>query len=924
MSRPILVVIDGHALVYRQYFGMKNASFATKSGEPTTATFGFTRVLLDLLLKEDKPDYIAVSFDMGLSGRETIYPEYKANRADMEEDMVKQMDRIQQVVQAFNIPLLALEGYEADDIIGTVAQQAEAQGVHVHIVTGDRDLLQLLGEHVTAQLPSRQGNGTDEVYDVARFTEKYGLRPDQLVDLKALMGDTSDNIPGVKGIGEKGATTLLQQYGSLDNIYAHLVEMKGATRQKLIDGREMAYLSRTLATIRKDVPITLNLDACISHEYDVEVVLELFRELEFRSFSDRLVRAHREKEEAAHHEVTTDGAVNTVIVNDEAGLSTLIRTLNKAKAIVWDVETTSVDQMAAELVGIALAVDGQTGYYIPVGHRAQGAGTLFEQPTEKQLPLQRVLEALREPLTNPNIPKIAHNASYDLVVLQRYGIDVQPITFDTMVAEWLRDPNSKFLGLKAFALQYLYVEMTEISELIGSGKKQITMAEVPIEKAAPYAAADAAITYRAAELLRPELEREGLDKINDTLEMPLIPVIASMERAGVALDVPYLDEMSQRLAAQLHELEQEIYRTSGYGEFNINSPKQLNEVLFDKLGLSAQGVKKTTHGYSTDAATLDILKDEHEVVRLILDYRELSKLKGTYVDALPQLVNPQTGRVHTSYNQTGASTGRMSSSNPNLQNIPIRTEVGREVRRAFIAPEGKLLLSVDYSQIELRVLAHISQDATLLEAFAQGQDIHAATAAAVYGVPVNEVTYEQRSFAKRVNFGLIYGMGAHRLARDSDLTFAEAEAFIKRYFDRLPRVGKYIEDTKRAAREPEGLKTLFGRRRLFPALQSSSTRASHQIQAAEERAAINMPIQGTAADIMKRAMIDVYAELTQRNLGVLMILQVHDELVFEVPESKLKETRDLVVRIMESAYQLDAPLKANAQAGTNWRDMTPV
>lgn len=918
-TRPVLYLIDGHAVAYRSFFALPSGGFSTRTGEPTNATFGFTRVLLDLLEK-DQPDYLAVSFDRGLSGRDTLYDEYKGTRDKMPDELSVQMARIQQVVQAFNIPVLACDGYEADDVIGTVARQAVARGVDVRIVTGDRDLLQLLNTHVTVQLPSRK-SGPDEVYDEARFVERFGLRPDQLVDKKALEGDTSDNIPGVKGIGEKTAVNLLTQYDTLDGIYDHIDEIKGATRTKLESGQEMARISRELAQIQYDVPLTLDLEACVTHDYDAGEVERLFRELEFRTFLERFQRSNQPTTASLFGDDAFGDApppgeslLETVIVRDEAGLKALVETLNAADAIVWDVETTSVDQMQAELVGIALAVDGERGYYVPVGHQSG-----------QQLSLSRVIDALQAPLTNPKIPKYAHNAVYDLVVMQRYGIDVTPVTFDTMIAEWLRDPVSKFLGLKAFARQYLEVNMTSIDDLIGKGKKQQTMDRVAIEQVGPYAAADAGVTFRAVEHLRPQLEQAGLVDLYETLEMPLVPVIAAMQQAGIALDVAYLAQMSERLASSLQALEDEIHALGGgYGRFNINSPKQLNDVLFGKLGLPTAGIRKTAHGYSTDAATLERLAGDTgaPIVLKILEYRELAKLKGTYVDALPELVNPHTGRVHTSYNQTGTSTGRLSSSNPNLQNIPIRTQIGREVRRAFVAPAGRLLLAVDYSQIELRVLAHISQDATLLEAFAQGQDIHAATAATVYGIPLDQVTYEQRSFAKRVNFGLIYGMGAFRLSRDTDLTLAEAEAFVSTYFERLPGVEKYIEESKRRATSDGYLTTLFGRKRFFPALVSGQ--GDRQSQQGELRAAVNMPIQGTAADIMKRAMINLHDEIQRRGLDALLTLQVHDELVLEVPEAQLEMVRDLVVLVMEDAYVMDAPLKANAQAGKNWYDMQDV
>lgn len=913
-DRPVLYLIDGHAVAYRQYFAMARAPMTTSTGEPTAAIWGFTRTLLDLF-QNHHPHYLAVSLDRGLSGREEAYSQYKATREKMPDDLVTQMERIEQVIAALNIPLMALEGYEADDVIGTIARQAVAQGVDVYIITGDRDILQLLSEHVRVQLPSHKG--PDRVYDSAAFRERYGLEPQQLIDLKALMGDSSDNIPGVKGIGEKTATTLLQTYGSLDEVYANLASIKGAVGQKLTDGREMAYLSRMLATIRTDLPITLELPACVARDFDPHRADELFAALEFTS----LRQGFRDLQPVEVFNPSAD--VESIVVDTREKLHELVSALNNAEAIVWDTETTGVDQMSVDLVGIALAVGPQRGYYIPVGHHGQGQGTLFEEPADPQLPLEEVIDALRGPLTNPAIPKYAHNASYDLVMLQRYGIDVTPVAFDTMVAEWMRDPISSNLSLKRFALNELSITMTDISELIGTGKKQITMAQVPVAKAAPYASADAAITYRAVEYLRPLLADLGVEKLFNEIEMPLIPVIAAMERAGAALDVDYLRQMSVRLTQSLKALEEQIFSLSeGYGEFNINSPKQLNEVLFEKLSLPVEGLKKTSQGYSTDITTLEALRDAHPIVQRIMEYRELVKLQGTYVDALPALINPVTGRVHTSYNQTGTSTGRFSSSNPNLQNIPIRTEQGREVRRAFIAPPGSRLLSVDYSQIELRVMAHISEDETLIAAFHEGQDIHRATAAAVNGISPDAVTYEQRSFAKRVNFGLMYGMGAFRLARDSNLTLSEAEGFVKRYFERLPGVERYINETKQLAMEKGFVETLLGRKRFFPALRSGS--ANNQTIQGELRAAINMPIQGTAADILKIAMLRLYDALKQRGFAAQMILQVHDELVLEVPENELDEVTALVVEIMQNAFTLRVPLVANASLGQNWLDMEDI
>lgn len=932
MANRVFYVLDGHGLAYRHHFAMINRPFMTSSGEVTSAVFGFSRTLMDILEK-DKPYYLAVAFDDGLSGRDALYGEYKGTREKMPDELAAQITRMYQVVEAFNIPILTLPGYEADDLMGTASVQAEAQGVDTRIVTGDRDLLQLLTEHTTARLIIPKPGVPAEIYDVAKFREAYdGLEPKQLIDLKALEGDTSDNIPGVKGIGRKGATDLLKQWGTLENLYENIALIKGATQKKLIEGRESAFLSQKLATILTDVPITLDLNRCVAHDFDKKKVEELFRELEFNSSFTQLSRiAVRMPEEqmalfnvAAEPPVPAEDEgelVPTTIVQDAAGLDAMVAVLNSAEAIAFDVETDSTEQISAKLVGISLAVNGESGYYIPVGHN-EG----------EQLALETVLDAIRAPMTNPKIAKYAHNANYDLTVLERYGVEVTPITFDTMIGEWLRDPINGNLGLKRLAYAVLNKRMTPIETLIGTGKHQVTMDEVKIEFSAPYAAADAAMTYALVEKVRPKLERDDktpdvdplwgtphpptpIDVLNE-IEMPLIPVITQIQRTGVLIDVAALKQMSLDLGELLAQLEEGIFEDSGgYGKFNINSPKQLNDVLFGKLGLNAAGLKKTTHGFSTAADVLENMRGDHPIIAKILEYRELAKLKGTYVDAFPALINPQTGRLHTTYNQAGSATGRLSSSNPNLQNIPIRTETGREVRRAFIAPPGMQLLAVDYSQVELRIMAHVSKEPTLLEAFEQGQDIHAATAAIVHNIPIEAVTKNQRSFAKRVNFGLLYGMGAFRLARDSELTLAQANEFIKTYFDRLPNVQVYLDRAKQIAYDTGYLTTLFGRRRTFPGLHE----ANRNVRMQAEREAINMPIQGTAADIIKKAMIELAPKLPA--LGAHMILQVHDELVLEVPEDRVQDAARVVVEVMEAACALDAPLRTNAAAGTNWRDV---
>ena len=922
-------LLDGHAIAYRQFFGLRMEAFTTSTGEPTNAIFGFARLLLDILRKE-KPKYLAVSFDRGMSGREEVFPEYKSTREKMPDELSSQLTRIEQLVRAFNIPILVLDGYEADDLIGTAcAQIATSRDIQARIITGDRDLLQLLTDRVEVQLPQR--GGPDRIYDVAAFRDRYEIEPGQLVDLKALMGDSSDNIPGVRGIGQKTATKLLKQYGNLAAIYEHIDEIKGANQRKLIGDREMAFLSYELALIRRNVPFAIDLADSVAHEYDFEQVLALFRELEFRSLTRQLLEGERERVVAKDGgqlsmfgdpqpdgDAPTDPSlkhaadiIDTVIVQDDAVLIDLVDALNGAAAIAWDVESTGVDPTAADLVGISLAIAPDRAYYLPVGHD-EGA----------QLPLKDVIDALRPAFTNPEIGKIAYNANYDYLMLARYGIEVTPVKFDVMLAEWCVNPAGKYsspLGLKALALHRLNVEMTEIKQLLGSGRSQRTMNQVAIADAAPYAGADAALTYRLWQEIAPELPRAGVQSLFDEMEMPLIPIIAEMEHAGVEIDSDFLREMSGRMQAELAHIQDEIFELNENRPFNINSPKQLNDVLFQQLGLPTTGLRRTTHGYSTDASALEILQDQHPIVANILKYRELTKLKGTYVDALPALVNPQTGRVHTNFNQAGATTGRFSSSNPNLQNIPIRSEQGRQIRKAFVAGAGQLLLAVDYNQIELRVLAHMSEDEALMAAFHEGQDIHRATASAVFDVPLAEVDTSQRDLAKRVNFGLMYGMGANRLARTSQMTFEEADAFITRYFERLPRVRSYIQETQRRAQETGELRTLFGRLGDFGALKRPDVNRRHTQSLL--RVAINFPIQGSAADIMKMAMLAVHARIREEKLRAKMLLQVHDELVFEVPEAELEETRIIVVDTMETVCKLRVPLRTDAECGPNWCDM---
>jgi DNA polymerase-1 len=923
-------LIDGHALAYRMYYALTGYSsggatrWQTSKGEPTAGIFGFARELLRIY-EQEKPDYLAVAFDTGKTFRDEIFPDYKATRAKMPDDLRAQIERIRQMVDAFNVPRLEMEGFEADDVLGSVARWGAAQGLGVKIITGDRDLLQLVDERTIVYLA-----GDDQNYITADdVIGKLHVRPEQVVDYKAIVGDKSDNIPGVPGVGEKTAEALLAKYTTLDNIYAHLDEVEPRWRTKLEAGKESAYMSRDLAAIRTDLPVALDLEQAKPDAFDPAKVEALFRELEFRSLVDKLKKLTGSSTPDGTQQLSlfeeqpmqitaaipgtgTKSGLSVTVVDTEAELSALAEALQKAPVISFDTETTSTDEMTAGLVGISLAFKEGEGYYIPVGHN-----------TKTQLPLEGVLSALRIPLTDSRIPKIGHNSKYDYIMLARLGLEPTPLAFDTMIAEWVVDPSSRNLGLKNLAAARLGEAMTHIEDLIGKGKKQRSMAEVAIEDAAVYAVADAEITLRLQPLLEAELKRipRAWDLFTG-IEMPLVSVLAEMEIAGVALDRDFFAAFSVQLDERMKAIEQDVYAAVGK-TFNINSTQQLSDVLFVTLRLTPpdQGRKTASGHYSTAAGVLDEMSGQHPVVDMILEYRELSKLKSTYVDALPVQIHPETGRVHTSFSQTSAVTGRLSSSNPNLQNIPTRTEIGRRVRGGFVAEAGNVLLSADYSQIELRIVAHMAGDEAMLNTFRAGQDIHATTAAAIYGIPLQQVSKEQRRHAKAINFGLIYGMSAFGLTRTTELTLAESEDFVAAYFRQFPGIKKYLDGIRCEAAQKGYVETLLGRRRYFPALKGQ---LNYNLKNREEREAINSPIQGTAADIMKIAMLKIPPALAQASLHGRMLLQVHDELVIECPLAELTATARLVQQVMENAYSISIPLSTEARWGLNWDEMKPV
>jgi len=913
-----LILIDGHSLAYRAFFALP-PDMTNSKGELTNATYGFISMLLNVL-RDQQPTHIAVAFDVGRSFRQDQFEDYKATRERMPDELRSQIERIQEVVQTFNIPIFTAEGYEADDVLATLAHQAAAEDVQTIIVTGDRDLLQVVEDRIWVLTSGRKFSDTI-IYDPPRVQKRYGLPPSQLIDLKAMVGDKSDNIPGVYGVGEKGATKLLEEWGTLDAIYENLDDVTPTrARNALAAHRDDAFLSRALGTI-VDVPgIDLELDACIVQDYDRQAVLRIFSELDFRTMASRLPAQDTFPASGGQlglfsdqqDDVTENAAPSgyRAITTPEA-LAEVSENLAATDRLSFDVETTSTDEHQAKLVGLALGWgEGvENNVYIPIAHQSG-----------RQLSLAQIQQAVGPHLLDESKQKLAHNAKYDLIVCRRHGLPVLGPILDTMIGEFLLDPGSRSLGLKPLTFKRLGIEMTPIKDLIGTGKKQITIDHSSIERVTDYAAADVDMTWRLAEQILPELSERGLDALFYDLEMPLLPVLADMEMAGVVLDADYLAGMSEELSERLEALATDIFADVGYS-FNLNSTQQLSDALFGKLGLPTAGLKKTKSGhYSTAAGVLEGLRGRHPVIDNLLEYRQLTKLQSTYVKALPKLINPITGRIHTSFDQTGAETGRISSNNPNLQNIPVRNELGRRVRKAFVAPPGCYLLAVDYSQVELRILAHISGDAAMRENFAQDLDIHAATASEVYGIPIDQVDSEQRSVAKMMNFATSYGVSAYGLASRTTLSMNEAREFMQTYFDTYPGVKRYLDDTITQAKSQGYVETLLGRRRYFPVLQTTA-RGAQQVRAAAERAAVNHPIQGTAADILKIAILALHSRLREQGFAARMILQVHDEIVLQVPEAELAAIADLVVETMEEAYELAVPLKAEPEYGRDWYDL---
>ena len=904
MTRTFL--LDGTALAYRSHFAfsVRSGGLTTADGQPTGAIFGFT-LTLRALLEHEKPDRIAVAFDGPIEKleRTAIYPAYKATREKAPEELVLQFEPCREIVKAYGIPILEVEGQEADDVIGTMAMLAKAAGDEVFIVTSDKDFMQLVDDTQVKLYDLRSSAKDPKILGPAEVIEKFSVPPELIIDLLALMGDSSDNVPGVKGVGPKTAALLLNEHGSLEAVLDNANEIKQPKlRENLLAGRESAMLSRRLVTIRTDLDLGISLDDMVAGSVDTQMLAELFQRFEFRSFLDELKKHEQADGKAASFEQ------DYRIVESLGECKALAKRLEAKGTFAFDTETTGLDMGSLELVGLSFSNKTGKAFYVPIrgpdlpdGHDAAAWLAVFKPVLEDEA-----------------IDKIGQNMKYDIEVLHTSGIDVKGLQFDTMLASYCCAPGVRRHSLDALSLTYFDYRKIPTSEIIGTGKKAVTMAEVAVETVGHYACEDADFTFRLAEVLRQELEEQKVSELFFELEMPLIPVLISMEERGIKLDIPYMLELGQEMGVRILSLQEQIFEISGES-FNLNSPQQLGEMLFDKMAvhkeIGARAPKKTKTGqYKTDAGVLEGLA-AHPIAERILEYRKLSKLKGTYLDTLPELVRPATGRLHTSFNQVVAATGRLSSDNPNLQNIPIRTQDGRRIRKAFIpGEEGWVLLSADYSQVELRILAHLSGDEKLCKGFEAGQDVHAQTAAFIHAVAPGLVTPEMRSHAKAINYGLVYGMGPTRLASETGLSIKDAKRFIEAYFAAMPKVKAWLDATIADAREALEVRTLFGRVRPLPDLNAKA----QLLRVQAENKALNSPIQGTAADIIKRAMLKLHNGLIERKLESRMLLQVHDELVLECPQGEVDEVRELVRTCMEGAAELRVPLVVDIGVGANW------
>ncbi len=881
---PTLYLIDGNSYLYRAFYAIRNLS--SSDGTPTNAIYGFTNMILKIL-REKNPDYFSVVFDApGPTHRHEAYTEYKAHRPGMPEDLKSQVPVIKEIINAFRIHTIEKSGYEADDILAHIAREAESGGLEVYIVTGDKDMCQVVSPNIKLYDTMKE-----KITDEGSVIERFGVKPSQFPEVIALMGDASDNIPGAPGIGEKTAVKLLKEFGDLDSILRGHEKIKNTRARNAVAGNiENIKLSRELATIHPEVPVDVTIEQLKRQGPDWSRLHEYFRRYQFSSLLRLIPGQDRQVLQTEY-----------ITVLEEKPLDDALSSITDE--ITLDTETTSRSPMLAELVGISLSSDTSTAYYIPLAHSYPGA--------PGQLPKDRVIQRLKGVLENPQIKKIGHNIKYDFIVLKNEGINIKGVAFDTMIASYVLNPNKANHNLTDAAMEHLGIKKKSFKDIMGKGKKDFR--EVAVEDAAGYSGEDAAATLRLKKYFEPVIKKEGLEKLFFEIEVPLIEVLADMEMTGVKIDLPLMKSFSQKMAGELSSIEQRIYFIAGE-KFNINSPKQLQEILFEKIGLKP--TKKTKTGYSTNIDVLEDLASSHELPKEIIEYRGLSKLKNTYVDALPRLIHPVTGRLHTSFNQTITATGRLSSSDPNLQNIPVRGERGKQIREAFIADPGCLLLSSDYSQVELRIFAHLSRDKELVEAFRNDGDIHTTTAAGLFGVPPGQVTEDMRRSAKTINFGIIYGISPYGLSRQMGIPVDEAKFYIDTYFERFSGVRTYIDSLIKEAEKNGYVTTLFGRKRAVPELRSSNRNTKQY----GERLATNTPVQGSAADIIKVSMINIFRRLREKQLRTRMLLQVHDELLFEVPEDEKNALETLVRDEMEHAVSLSVPLKVDIGIGKNWAE----
>lgn len=900
MSKPTLYLIDGSSYIFRAYYAVRNLS--TSTGFPTNAVYGFTSMLFKFL-KDYKPDYLGIVFDSkGDTFRNKIYPEYKANRTEPPEDLKPQFPKIFDMVKAFSIPMIQLEGFEADDLMGTIAAVNEKEGVNTVLVTGDKDFCQLVSEKIT--LLDTMKNKETHIEDVVK---KYGVGPEQIIDFQALMGDSIDNIPGVKGVGEKTASKLISEFGTMENLYQSLSEVKPRYEKLLSENKESAFLSRELVTIKTDVDIDTDIKGFKFNGFDSKKLYSMFNELEFKNLLRELDEKSIDSKEQIENSSSYVKFDNYELVTTEKKLDEVIKKIEKTKELSLDLETTSKLPMEAEIVGFALSPETHNAFYVPVAHTFD----ILNKGT--QLDLDTVLNKLKLLLENPEIKKIGQNLKYEIVVLRKYGVELNGIYFDTIIAAHLLD--SSFITYKLDELSRLFLGHTMISydDVTGKGKNRKSFSEVELEKAKDYACEDSDVAYLLYKKFYPKLVENELWDIYQEKLLPFIKVISDIECTGVKIDTSILNKLSMEFEKDLNIISENIFEKAGK-DFNINSTLQLREVLFDELELPVR--KKTKKGEpSTDVEVLTDLSKFHEVPDLVLKYRALSKLKSTYIDSLPKLINPKTKRIHTSFHPVGTSTGRLSSSDPNLQNIPIKTEDGKRIRKAFVPKEGCIMLSADYSQIELRLLAHFSEDETLIDAFQRNQDIHARTAAEIFNVAEYKVTPEMRRLAKNINFGIIYGISAYGLSKQLGTPVSVSQDYIDQYLKRYSSVKGYMDSSIRDAQNKGYAETLIGRRRPINEL-SSKNRMKRGIG---ERAAINTPIQGSAADIINTAMLTISARLNKEYKS-RMILQVHDELLFEIYEDELKELKNHIVDDMENAWKLKVPLKVEIGTGANWAE----